>query len=257
MTDIKKIKIMFGPCTERSYGFIFEPEKEEERKDTAIILCHGYNNCMGDIEDVALALAAEGYTALTFDFRGGGNKCISMGKTTEMSVKTEVLDAEDAIGFIRRTRPQQSKNLYLYGESQGGLVASLAGASMSDKVSGLFLLYPAYCIPDQMKNVDYGESGVLNVMNMDISKKYSDELPEFDIYEMMKFFGKPITIAHGDKDPIVPLRYAQRLYDQQKALGYDVTLDIFENEGHGFSPEAREKWRKLILKRLKEVQQNV
>ncbi len=251
MTDIRKIKVMFAPCSARVYGLIYEPEREEDRNDTAVILCHGYNSCMQDLDDIALALSGEGYTALVFDFRGGGNRCTSMGKTTEMSLKTEVLDCEDAIGFIRRTRPEQSKKLYLYGESQGGLVASLTGVSMQDKISGLFLLYPAFCIPEDMKKVDFGQSDTLNLMNMEISRKYIDELPAFDVYEMMKFFKLPITIAHGDKDPIVRLSYSEKLYRQQKALVCDITLDVFENETHGFSPDARARWRELVLKRLK------
>lgn len=253
MGDVKKIKITYGPCESRVYGFLFEQENESDRKRSAVILSHGYNSCQADVEYIALALAKEGYTALTIDFRGGGTRCISMGKPTEMSLKTEVDDLCGAADFLKRTREGKYDKLYLYGESQGGLVSSLAGIMLGDRIDGLFLLYPAFCIPDDMKKVEIPESGLINILNMEISRKYIDELPQFDVYEMMKGFKGSITIAHGDKDPIVNLRYAQRLYDQQKELGRDVTLDIFPGESHGFTSPARDKWIDIITAKLKGV----
>jgi len=251
LEGIKKIKIMYGPCSARVYGFIYENENEEKRKRSAVILFHGYNSCQEDLADMAERLASEGYLALTVDFRGGGKRCISMGDTMDMSLKTEVEDAGGAIEFITRTRNGQFDRLYLYGESQGGLVSSLTAASQGDKVSGLFLLYPAFCIPEDMGKVTIKEGERFPLMGMDISKKFLDELPQFDVYEMMKYFGGSITIAHGDKDPIVRLRYSQRLFDQQRALGREITLEVFEGETHGFSGEDREKWAQLILTKLK------
>ncbi|MBO6140363.1 MAG: alpha/beta hydrolase [Ruminococcus sp.] len=251
MLGIKKIKIMYGSCSARVYGYIYENENEEKRKRSAVILLHGYNSCQDDLEYIAEVLANDGYLALTIDFRGGGKKCISMGETTDMSLKTEVEDAGGAVEFICRTRKGQFDRLFLYGESQGGLVASLTAASLSQKISGLFLLYPAFCIPEDMKKVNINEGETLELMGMDISKKYIDELPQFDVYDMMKYYGGKITIAHGDIDPIVNLRYSQRLFEQQKALGRDITLDVFPGESHGFKAEARNKWLEIILNRLK------
>lgn len=251
MDSVKKIKIMYGPCSDRVFGFIYENKNEDKKNRKAVILCHGYNSCQADLEYMAQALANEGYLALTIDFRGGGTKVISMGKTTDMSLKTEVEDVCGAVEFINRTRGGQFDKLYLYGESQGGLVSLLTAAMLGDKIAGLLLLYPALCIPDDMSKVTIPEGENHHLMGMDISQKYLDEVPKFDVYEMIKNFGGSMTIAHGDNDRTVNISYSQRLYDQQKALGRDVTFDVFENEGHGFSPMGCARWSQIVLNRLK------
>lgn len=251
MENVKKIKIMYGPCSDRVFGFIYENENSDKRKRSAVILCHGYNSCQADLEYMAQALANEGYLALTIDFRGGGTRVISMGKTTDMSLKTEVEDVCGAVEFIKRTRGGEFDKLYLYGESQGGLVSLLTSAMLGDRIAGLFLLYPALCIPDDMSKVTIPEGEVHHLMGMDISQKYLDELPKFDVYEMIKSFSGSMTIAHGDADPLVNISYSQRLYDQQKALGRNVTFDTFEGEAHGFSPIGAARWSQIVINRLK------
>ena len=251
MENVKKIKIMYGPCSDRVFGFIYENQNEQAKKRKAVILCHGYNSCQADLEYMAQALANEGYLALTIDFRGGGTKVISMGKTTDMSLKTEVEDACGSVEFIKRTRGGEFDKLYLYGESQGGLVSILTSAMLGDKISGLFLLYPALCIPEDMGKVTIPQGENYSLMGMDISQKYLDELPKFDVYEMIKSFGGSMTIAHGDNDGLVNISYSQRLYDQQKALGRDVTYDVFEGEGHGLSAMGAARWSQIVLNRLK------
>ena len=249
--SVKKIKIMYGSCSARVYGYIYEQEDASQMGDKSVILCHGYNSSFRYIEDLAFKLAENGITVLGFDFRGGSNDSISMGSPLDMSIQSEVEDALGAIEFIRRTRAERCKELYLYGESQGGLVASLAGVSAADKINGLYLLYPAYCIPEDMGSVTPDENGEFWIMNMKLSTKFLDGLPKFDVYEIMKYFPKKIRIAHGDADPIVRLRYSQRLYDELKALDKDITLDIYPGETHGFKAEAREKWINTILDDMK------
>lgn len=253
MDNVKQIKIMYGPCSDRVFGFIYENEIEEKRNRKAVILFHGYNSCQADLEWLAQTLAREGYLALTVDFRGGGNKVISMGKTTDMSLKTEVEDACEAVAFLKRTREGQYDKLFLYGESQGGMVSCLTASMLGDRINGLLLLYPALCIPDDMGKAVIPEGEAMHFMGMDISKKYVDELPKFDVYEMIKNYGGSMTIAHGDADKTVNISYSKRLYEQQKALGRDVTLDVFENEGHGFTAMAAARWSQIILDKLKGV----
>ena len=251
--SIKKIKIMYGSCSQRVYGYIYEQDDSSLMSDKAVILCHGFNISHHYLEDIAYALAENGITALGFDFRGGSESSMSMGSPLDMSVRSEVDDALGAIEFIRRTRADRCKKLYLYGESQGGLVASLTGVSAYDKVDGLFLLYPAFCIPDDMKTVTPDDEGKIHILNMTISTKFLEGLPQFDVYEMMKAFPHFIRIHHGDADPIVRLSYSKRLYDELKALGRDVELFVYPGETHGFKAEAREKLRNDILETLKGV----
>ena len=74
-----------------------------------------------------IELAKLGYAAYCFDFCGGsvmGSK--SDGKTTDMSVLTEVADLEAVIAHIRSL--PYTGNKPLMGCSQGGFVSAITAA---------------------------------------------------------------------------------------------------------------------------------
>ncbi len=51
----------------------------------------------------------------------------------------------------------------------------------------------------------------------------------------------PIFIAHGDKDPLVPLSQSQVFYDKLKKAGVEATLHIVKGQGHGFKGPETDK----------------
>ena len=68
----------------------------------AAIVCHGFMANQSTVRHYARYLAKMGYAACCFDFNGGsviGGK--SDGKTTDMSVLTEVMDLEAVIEIGR------------------------------------------------------------------------------------------------------------------------------------------------------------
>ena len=118
----------------------------------AAIVCHGFMAWQDTVRHYARELARMGYCAYCFDFCGGSvmKKGKSDGKTTDMSVLTEVQDLEAVIGYVQ-SLPYTGSELLLMGCSQGSFVSVLTAAKHPGLVDKLVLFYPALCIPDDAR----------------------------------------------------------------------------------------------------------
>jgi predicted alpha/beta-hydrolase family hydrolase len=102
--------------------------------DVGVVLAHGYNPVAGQYDwfPVASALAAEGYSALTFNFTGfcpaaQGVKALGCSKGKEEATETW-RDIEPAVAFLRDSGVDV---VYAIGSSMGGM-AVLNSASRTD-----------------------------------------------------------------------------------------------------------------------------
>ncbi len=128
-------------------GVVYLPCNTDGKIPT-VILSHGYNSSYRCLCDLAESLAKNGIAAYCYDFCGGSTKSISDGKTTEMSIATEQADLLCMLDFVRGQTTTDPDRVFLYGESQGGFVSALTAAENKEKIAGMALLYPAFCIPD-------------------------------------------------------------------------------------------------------------
>lgn len=214
------------------YGKLFAPENKSG-KLPALILSHGCNSSHADVSDLAEAAAGEcGILAYCYDFCGGSSYSKSSGSSLDMSVSSEISDLKEVIRFVKNLEISDGENIFLYGESQGGLVSALAA---DETIKNLYLLYPAFCIPDNWK--DRRISDKIIFMGMHLSQKFCDGLPKYDVFEHIEKYGGNVTIFHGDNDSIVDISYAKKAAESFP----NAKLEIFNGEGHGFSPEARKK----------------
>lgn len=226
----------------RIFGKAFVPENVSG-KLKAVILSHGYNSSFEHVSDVAFALAEKGVFAYCYDFCGGSIISKSSGKSVDMSINSEISDLKDVFEFIKSLEIVDENNIYLYGESQGGFVSALAAAELGEAVKGIYLLYPAFCIPDDWKKrMDEELPETFDVMGMTLSKKFCLGLPEYDVFEFVKKYKGKAAIFHGDSDSLVSLEYSEKAAQSFE----NSTLQIFRNEGHGFSKEARAELVKQI-----------
>ena len=203
----------------------------------AVILSHGYNSSHEDLSDLAAALAENGVFACCFDFRGGSMRSKSSGSSLEMSIQSETADLQAVISHIESLDCVDGEKIYLYGESQGGFVSSLVA---DEKIRGLYLLYPAFCIPDNWAGSTI--EGEEDFMGMPLSNRFCEGLPGYDVFEHIKDYSGPVKIYHGDSDKLVDLSYAQKAAESFK----NSELTVFGGEGHGFSTSARKKLVDLI-----------
>lgn len=215
------------------------------------IVSHGFMAFQDTVRQYAKALAELGYAAYCFDFCGGSVvKGKSDGKTTEMSVLTEVKDLESVIVYVKTLPYVNPNEVLLMGCSQGGFVSALVAAKQKEQISKLVLFYPALCIPDdaragKMMFAKFDPDNIPERMNcgpMKLGRCYVADVIGMDPYQEIKPYPGKVLIVHGTSDNIVHPEYAKRAYaayEETTPKGVTaeerVQLHIIEGGGHGFS----------------------
>ena len=203
------------------------------------IVSHGFMAFQDTVRQYAKELARLGYCAYCFDFCGG---CVikgkSDGKTTEMSVLTEVRDLEAVIAYAQ-SLPYTGKELLLMGCSQGGFVSALVAAKYPDAVSKLVLFYPALCIPDDARagKMMFARFDPQNIPEklrcgpMKLGGCYPAAVVDMDPFREISPYTGPVLIAHGTRDKIVHTDYCSRSAENYA----NAELHFIEGGSHGFS----------------------
>ncbi len=184
--------------------------------------------------------AREGYAVVTFDFCGGGERSRSDGKTTDMSVLTEVSDLEAVMTEVRGWDFVDGKNIILAGGSQGGGVATIVAARHPEWVSAMVLLYPAFYLPEDLHRrypdlKDLPESDDRGMIT--IGKRYILDMYDYDYRADMRSVKCPVLLVHGNKDRVVSLG------GSEEAVGIfkDARLHVIDGAGHVFMTEAQQE----------------
>lgn len=194
------------------YGELYRPARSG--KVPLVIFSHELACSHETGVDYAKELASRGAAVYLFDYCGGGVKSRSDGKTTDMSVMTEVSDLESVLKTAETWNFVDKNHLILLGASQGGAVASIVASRHADELQAMILLYPAFVITDDLHKTYASLDDVEDIVNyrgwITVGKKYVSDMWNFDIYKDMGKFNKPVLLIHGDKDQAVPLEYSKK-----------------------------------------------
>lgn len=211
----------------------------------AALLSHGYNGCMTDFDATAERLAARGVASLRYCFCGGGTRDASGFPSQAMTLLTE---RDDALAMLRllSARPEvDAARTCLFGASMGGLVSLLAARERPEDVAGLFLLYPALCVPDDWLRRFPDEADIpetVDFWGLTLGRRFFTTLRALDVDALLADCAVPAAICHGDADAVVPLGYSERAAERMP----QASLRVFPGEGHGFSPEAAKEVDELL-----------
>ena len=229
----------FYTKTGRIAGKVYRPTDDTLHRYPVVIWSHGLGENAARADEYLRAIASEGYVAYAFDFRGGSASSASKGLTTkEMSVKTEIEDLKEVLEHMKSLRYIDKRNIFLAGDSQGGLVSAMVAVSESRSVKGLILLYPAFNIPDNgraryPKAKDIPDSTVIG--GTTVGSAYYKDIRNLNPYKKLSRFGGEVLILHGEADTIVPVSVSETL----EAAFPSATLKKIPGAGHGFSGSAR------------------
>lgn len=224
-------------------GTEYRPEGE---KFPVAIVCHGFMANKMTVKHYAQHLAEKGYVAYCFDFSGG---CVMMGKsdgkTTDMSVLTEVQDLLAVINYVKSLPYADSTNILLMGCSQGGFVSALTAAKLGAEISKLVLFYPALCIPDDARSgkmmwAKFDPQNIPEIVNcgpMKLGRCYMADVINMNPFEEIKGYEGDVLIVHGTADKIVNLRYAEQAVEAYKSEPYKRSIAYHTIDGgrHMFS----------------------
>lgn len=220
-----------------------------------VIISHGYNGSYQYSVPYAKSLAEAGIASYIFDFSGGSVNSKSDGSMTDMSVLSEMEDLNEVIDFVKTLPFVDINNLFLLGESQGGMVSALVAPKRINELKGMALIYPAFVIPDDSFKNFPDENSIperINFMGGTVGKKYFLDARNINIYQDIQGFTKDVLIVHGDNDTLVPISYSEKAVKVYKS----AKLTVIKDSGHGFYGEQGKIAEDSITSYIKNAIQN-
>lgn len=220
---------------------------EESKKYPVIIVSHGFLGNYASVAAFCKEFAGMGYASYCFNFCGGGNGpedgCPeSDGKSTDMTVMTEVEDLTAVINFAKNKPYTDNENFILMGVSQGGFVSGLTAAKYGNEISKLIMIYPALCIPDDARRgrvagADYDPQNVPENIECAtvLGKAYHEEVVGLEPYLELSAYQGPVLILHGLEDEIVNYSYSVRAKENYKKG--QCHLQLIRDMGHALNEE--------------------
>ena len=213
-------------------GELYLPDDSRGRYPI-VIMAHGFGGSREGTRPYAEILVREGIGCYIFDFCGGGLSSKSDGSMVDMSLLTESADLEAVIGSIRKEPFADRKNIFLMGESQGGVVSTIAAGDVGEDIKAMVLLYPAYVLFDDARK-KYPSNDMIEdsttVFGLPVGRKFYEDVFSLNIDDYMLKFSRNVLILHGNVDEIVPMSYsiaARKKFPAAKMI--QIT-----DAGHGF-----------------------
>ena len=223
----------------RIYGVLFVPEgATADCPRPAVICSHVLGGTHESSGQYAKEMASRGYVAYAFDFCGGAVESRSSGKTTESSIKTEAADLSAVLDAISALPEVDRRNVFLFGQSQGGAVSAMVAAERPSDVAGLVLLYPAFIIHGLAVDMFGTPENAPEVYRLwiDLGHIYAVDAIEYDFYEHIGDYKGPVLMFQGTADRLEPQHYTDRAAEVYS----DVDYETFEGVGHTFQGELRQ-----------------
>jgi putative redox protein len=224
-------------------GEVYFPDNSK-RPCPALCLCHGIPSGQpGPSNDrgypgLAERFCAAGFVTLIFNFRGTG---LAQGNLDMMGWTR---DLEAAINYITSLEEADKSRLCLLGSSAGAAVSVYVAANDPRVSSLVTLACPAEFgfLTDKQRaraTIDHFRSiGVIR--DKDFPPSIDKWLEGFNVVSPLHWIGRisprPLLLIHGDKDDLVPVEHAHRLYEK---AGEPKELDIIPDAGHRLRLEEK------------------
>lgn len=233
-------------------GVLYKPQGDNLK---IIIVSHGFMANMATTKYYAKHWAKMGYCAFAFDFNGGGLASKSSGKTTDMSVMSEVEDLKSVIEYAKSLSYTNEKSVTLMGCSQGGFVSALVAAQLKEQIEKLILFYPALCIPDdarkgKMMFAKFDPNNIPDKITcgpMILGRKYVEDVIDLDPYSVIGNYKGQVLIVHGTNDDVVDMKYVQKAHQTYQ----NSILKIIDKGTHMFVGKADKEAIKAVKEFLK------
>lgn len=223
----------------------------ENKVYPAVILSHGFTGNYMDSAYFGEEFARMGYAVFAFGFCGGGkmiedDRVQSDGKTTDMTIWSEVDDLITVKDYVKRLPYVNAKELILIGFSQGGFVSGLAAAKCGEEIKKLIMVFPALCIPDHARRGCLGGSSydpchVPETINCGVTmlgKRFHETVVAMDPYLELAAYQGEVLIIHGLDDKVVNFSYSVRARENYREG--QCHLQLVRNMGHGWDEGQQE-----------------
>lgn len=233
------------------YGYITAPKNYKDQKLPTVIISHGFGGLAERGDFYAQSLAKAGFVVYSFDFMGGNKNSRSGNDTLNMSVFTEVDDLDVVISKLKSQSYVDLSKLFLLGQSQGGVVSTIEAAKLKGDIKGLILVFPAFVLFDDARELFKSTSDIPEVYNhrgSEVGRAYFEKSLDYDVYQDIKNYDGKVLIVHGTNDTTAPISYSRKAVETFP----NVVLKEIQGAGHGFRGAQQEETTKYIVDFVKE-----
>lgn len=213
------IEVTFESDGRTLHGWFFPaPGVTADNPGPAVVHCHGNAGNMRDHAAFASFLPAAGVSVLMFDYRG-------YGQSERGPLRREGLveDTLAAVAHARALPEVDPDRVGLYGVSLGGSIA-IAAAVRDERV-------PTIATATAFSSWKAVAGDTLPVIGRWVVG------PGIDAEHLVKALGRrPLLVAHGTADSIVPVYHAERIAEAARGAGVDVEVRTYDGASHNAWP---------------------
>lgn len=231
----------------------------------AVVFIHGGGWYKGERQLYRAAIteaAKRGYVAVTISYRlMQFDEAAKETGTAAPIFPAQLHDAKAAVRWLRANSARyllDPQRIGVVGFSAGGTLALLIGltepvpalegnAGNPDHSSRVQAVASVFGPTDMLFSFERGEIAwvirlFLGGTPQEVPEQYKMASPLLHVTPN----DPPVMTIHGARDAFVPLPQIRALDDALEAAGVPHTMVIYEDQGHGFTPEYEEKAYKAI-----------
>ncbi len=217
----------------------------------AVVFFHGFTGTKVEPHRIfvktARELAAIGFYALRFDFRGSGD---SGGDFSEMTIGGEVSDAIKSIDVLTAMPGVDPERIGILGLSMGGCVAACV-SGQETRVKSTVLWAPLSDDPPdrrdeilaRSKHTPTPEEIAQSNANV-VGNAFYEELPNISPSALIQQFNGPLLIIHGSGDQAVPVSHGKRYYELMRDRDALTQLEVIDGADHTFNTVG---WEQAVI----------
>ena len=115
-----------------------------------------------------------------------------------------------------------------------------------DDIRAMVQYYPAFCIPDDARKQFASASEIpetYKAFDRRIGLVYAEKLLDFDVWQEIAPYDRPVLIIHGDADQVVNISYGR----QAAEVYEDAQLVCLPGEDHSFTVKGKLHAAKLAF----------
>ena len=214
----------------------------------AVVFFHGFTGTKVEPHRIfvktARELAAIGFYAFRFDFRGSGD---SEGDFSEMTIGGEVSDAIKSIDVLSAMQGVDPERIGILGLSMGGCVAACVSGK-DVRVKSTVMWAPLSDDPPDRREEILARSKhtptpeeIAQLNPNIVGKAFYEELPNISPSVLIQQFTGALLVIHGSGDDVVPVSHGKRYYELMCDRDAPTALEIIDKGDHTFNTVASEQ----------------
>lgn len=214
-----------------------------------LLCCHGFAGSKEGSNQLYLQLgpelAAKKVGFLSFDFRGSGS---SSHELKDLELDDFLEDINDVFHALEELPFVDAGQIYLLGNSFGGMLSCLSGLTLASKIKKLALLAP----------VAYGKTWADLYQDI-LDKSQPNDLVTFYQHRLKACFAEkflkaqadlalakyypntPVLLLFANSDEVIPEDHAQAYAKARESANASTTIVSLENADHAFSGDFLKK----------------